>query len=210
LQHRSPEFIHIKRVDALCKLLLVITLICHWYNPMVWLLFILMKRDLEIACDERVIQVFGENSKSGYALALIEMAEKRKKFTPLYSRFSINVTEERIKSIMQFKKASFLGMVLVCIIVASSTTVFAEKVESLGFQLRGFIQINSEQFSFELVKSGKIIVKDADSKVISKAAVDRDGKAELTDGSGRILRSIQLNDLANPMMDFELNRVFVN
>jgi bla regulator protein BlaR1 len=76
---------------------------------MVWLLFILMNRDLEIACDERVIQVFGENSKSGYALALIEMAEKKMKFTPLYSSFSINVTEERIKSIMQSKKASFLG-----------------------------------------------------------------------------------------------------
>ncbi|QGQ95660.1 M56 family metallopeptidase [Paenibacillus psychroresistens] len=206
----AHEMIHIKRFDALWKLLLFITLICHWYNPMVWLLFIFMNRDLEIACDERVIQVFGENSKSDYALTLIAMAEKKMKFTPLYSSFSINVTEERIKSIMQFKKASFLGIMLVCIIVAGSTTVFAEKVVNLGFQLRGFIQINSERFSFELVKSGKIIVKDADGKVVSKAAVGRDGKAELTDGSGRIIRSIQLNDLADPVRDFKLYRVFVN
>jgi hypothetical protein len=94
--------------------------------------------------------------------------------------------------------------------VAGSTTVFAENVVSLGFQLHRIIQINCERFSFVLVKSGKIIVKDADGKVVSKAAVGRDGKTELTDGNGRIFRSIKLNDLAIPGMDFELNRVFVN
>lgn len=196
----AHELIHIKRFDALWKLILIIALICHWYNPMVWLLFVLMNRDLELACDERVIQVFGESSKSGYALSLIGLAEKKMKFTPLYSSFSLNVTEERIRSIMKFRKTSLFGLVLVCMLVAGSTSVFAEKAANLGVQLHGFIQINSERFSFELVKNGTIIVKDADGKVIGKVPVDRDGKAALTDGQGRIVRVVRLYGFAGSLL----------
>ena len=78
--------------------------------------------------------------------------------------------------------------------------MFAEKAVNLnpGFQLSGSIQINNERFTFELVKSGKIIVKDADGKVVSRATISSDGTAELTDGEGRVLRWIQLSGIGNP------------
>ncbi|MFZ5965612.1 MAG: M56 family metallopeptidase [Bacillota bacterium] len=188
----AHEFIHIKRFDALWKLLLTMALCFHWFNPMVWVLYILMNRDLEIACDEKVIKLFGESTKADYALSLIEMSERRTKFTPLYSSFSKNATEERIVSIMKFKKTSVFSFVLAIILVAGSTLVFAESTVKKVLWLNGVIQTDRGRFSFQLDEKGMITVKDADGKVISTTTVDSDGKAALTDGSGKIIKTLNV------------------
>ncbi|MBB6215391.1 beta-lactamase regulating signal transducer with metallopeptidase domain [Anaerosolibacter carboniphilus] len=189
----AHELIHIKRFDALWKLLLVMVLCFHWFNPMVWVLYILMNRDLEIACDEKVIKLFGEDTKSEYALSLIEMAERRTNFTPLYSSFSKNATEERIVSIMKFKKTSVFSLVLAFMLVAGATFVFAESTANKVLRLYGVIQTDSGRFSFDLDEKGVVTVKNADGKVISTTTVDSDGKATLTDGSGKTIKTLQLD-----------------
>jgi len=188
----THELIHIKRFDALWKLLLVIALCFHWFNPMVWVLYVLMNRDLEIACDEKVIKLFGESTKSNYALSLIEMAERRTKFTPLYSSFSKNATEERIVSIMKFKKTSVFSLVLALILVAGATFVFADSTANKVLRLYGVFQTDSGRFIFDLDEKGVITVKDADGKEISTTLVGSDGKVTLTDGSGTIIKTLQL------------------
>lgn len=164
----THELVHIQRWDALWKLLLVITVCIHWFNPCAWVLFVLMNRDLEIACDEKVIRRFGEKSKSDYARSLIDMAERKMKWNPLFSSFSKNVTEERIWSIMTFKQHSWLGVALACAIVASSATVFIEKAVDIGYELRGFIQINHETFRIELDQKKRIVITDEDGRVVGK------------------------------------------
>ncbi len=57
------EFIHIKRFDAVTKLLLITAVSLHWFNPFVWVMYILLNRDIELACDETVIKHFGGKSK---------------------------------------------------------------------------------------------------------------------------------------------------
>ena len=194
------ELIHIKRFDAIWKLLLAIVLCFHWFNPMVWVLYVLMNRDLEIACDEKVIKLFGESTKSDYALSLIEMVERRAKFTPLYSSFSKNATEERIVSIMKFKKTSVFSLVLAFILVLGSTFVFAESTTNKVLRLYGVIQTDNGRFSFDFDDEGIITVKDTDGNVISTTSVGSDGLAKLTDGSGKLMKTLQL-DIPNNKHD---------
>lgn len=189
----AHEFIHIKRFDALWKLLQIIALCIHWFNPMAWILYLLMNRDLEIACDEKVVKLFGESTKSNYALSLIEMAERRAKFTPFYSSFSKNATEERIVSIMKFKKTSVFSLVLAFILVVGATFVFAESTENEVLRLYGVIQTDSGRFSFDLDHKGNVTVKDVEGKIISTTTIGDDGKTTLTDGSGNVIKTLQLH-----------------
>lgn|GEM_PF-2822160 len=80
----THEYYHIKRFDTFWKLLLACALCIHWFNPMVWVMFVLVNRDLELTCDEMVIRHFGVDTKTAYAYSLIGMAEQRNKFAPLY------------------------------------------------------------------------------------------------------------------------------
>ena len=60
----THEFIHIKRMDTLTKILLVAVLAIHWFNPFVWLMYFLANRDIELVCDEMVMYRLGENRRS--------------------------------------------------------------------------------------------------------------------------------------------------
>jgi beta-lactamase regulating signal transducer with metallopeptidase domain len=114
----AHEYYHIKQHDALLKILFTFTLCVHWFNPLVWVMFILANRDLELSCDEMVINRFGAETKTAYAYTLIGMAEQRNKFTPLYNSFSKNATEERIVSIMKVKKTSLVSLISACFMVS--------------------------------------------------------------------------------------------
>jgi Antirepressor regulating drug resistance, predicted signal transduction N-terminal membrane component len=121
----SHEFIHMKRHDNVWKFISVLAVCVHWFNPLVWLMFVLFNRDMEIACDEKVISIYGEEKKSAYALSLISLAEKKITFSPLCNGFGKNAIEERIVSIMKYKKIPILSIVLAVGLVISSTTIFA-------------------------------------------------------------------------------------
>ena len=108
----THEYVHIRRFDGVTKFLLIAVLCIHWFNPMIWAMFVLANRDIELSCDETVIQLFGEKSKSAYALTLISMEEKKNRFTPLCSDFSKNAIEERIKAIMKYKRRSALTTII--------------------------------------------------------------------------------------------------
>lgn len=104
---------------------MVSALCIHWFNPLVWCMYILCNRDIELACDERVVHQFGENTKSTYALILIGMEAQKSGLIPFSNNFSKNAIEERITAIMKMKKLTTLSCVLACLIIASTVTVFA-------------------------------------------------------------------------------------
>ena len=133
----THEYYHIRRYDALWKLLSVIALCVHWFNPMVWVMFILVNRDLELTCDEMVIRRFGAETKTAYAYTLISMIEQRSKFAPLYNGFSKNAAEERIISIMKTRKTNLISMILAVTLVSTLTvgalaTAAAESAENMA------------------------------------------------------------------------------
>ena len=97
----SHEYVHIYRYDTVTKLIVTLALCIHWFNPFVWVMYILLNRDIELACDESVIRQFGEKSKSAYSLMLINMEATKSGLLPFCNNFSKNAIEERITAVMK-------------------------------------------------------------------------------------------------------------
>ena len=71
------EFVHIQRFDVLSKLLLIAAVCVHRFNPLVWVMYVLANRDLELSCDETVLRRFGGDVRAAYARVLIRMEAAR-------------------------------------------------------------------------------------------------------------------------------------
>lgn len=121
----THEYVHIRRFDCVSKLLLSAALCLHWFNPLVWVMYVLANRDLELSCDEMVLRLLGIENRSAYAMALLEMEEKRSGFGALYSAFGKNAIEERIGAIMKMKKRSLLSVVMAVVLVFTLTACLA-------------------------------------------------------------------------------------
>ena len=121
----AHEYVHIRRFDAFTKLVLVVALCIHWFNPLVWAMYILANRDIELSCDEVVVRLFGTGNKSIYARMLISMEETKSGLTPLCNSFSKNAIEERVTAIMKIKKTSFIATCVAVVLVAGVMVAFA-------------------------------------------------------------------------------------
>ena len=119
----AHEHTHIRRFDALRKVFLAAALCVHWFNPLVWAMYVLANRDVELACDEAVLR--GGADRERYALALLSMEERRGRWSPSGSHFSRNALEERIKAIMKRKHISITALTAVLVVMSITTTVFA-------------------------------------------------------------------------------------
>lgn len=125
----AHEYIHIKHFDVLKKYILAGVLCVHWFNPLVWIMFIIASRDIEISCDESVIRMFKRDIRKDYAQVLIEMQEHKNKIIQLCSDFSRNAVEERIVSIMKMKKISILGIIMAVVLSVGTVSVFATEAK---------------------------------------------------------------------------------
>lgn len=121
----SHEYVHICRYDTVTKLIATLALCIHWFNPFVWVMYLLFNRDIELACDESVIRQFGEKSKSAYSLMLISMEATKSGLLPFCNSFSKNAIEERITAVMKIKKTSLPAICIAAILIVGVTTTFA-------------------------------------------------------------------------------------
>lgn len=127
------ELVHICHFDLITKFIATITLCIHWFNPFVWIMYILLNRDLELACDEAVIRQLNNGARADYARTLINMEEHRSVPTLLFSNFSKNVMEERIVAIMKPKKYTLLGVLgalALVVVIATSFLTSAQAAET--------------------------------------------------------------------------------
>lgn len=121
----THEHIHIRRFDAVTKLILAVALCVHWFNPLAWIMYCLANRDLELICDEQVLQELGSKGRKPYALALLEMEENKQRGFALFSHFGKLAMEERIAAIVNYKKRSVFAVFLAVLLVSGATTAFA-------------------------------------------------------------------------------------
>lgn len=119
------EYVHISRFDTIAKLIAAYALCIHWFNPFVWVMYLLFNRDMELACDESVIRQFGDESKSAYSLMLIHMEATKSGLSPLCNNFSRNAAEERITAIMSTKRTTKIALLSACLIVLVTAGLFA-------------------------------------------------------------------------------------
>lgn len=126
----THEWVHIRRFDCVTKILLTATLCIHWMNPLVWVMYLLFNRDIELSCDETVLHLLGRNRRSDYALALIDMEEQKGGFASFASGFGRNAIEERIRAIMKMKKASLITILAAVVVVACVSILFATSAKN--------------------------------------------------------------------------------
>ena len=84
------EYVHIRRFDTITKLIATLALCIHWFNPFVWVMYILFNRDMELSCDDNVVRLSGITTRSDYARVLIDMEARKSGLMPLYNNFSKN------------------------------------------------------------------------------------------------------------------------
>lgn len=121
----THEMAHVRRMDALTKWLLAAALCLHWFNPLVWVMYLLANRDLELSCDEAVVRRYGREARSPYALALVSLEEKRSGFAPLASSFSKSALTERITAIMHSRRLTAISLGVALILAGVVIGVFA-------------------------------------------------------------------------------------
>ena len=107
------ERTHIRRGDLIYKMIAVAALAVHWFNPLVWIAFVLFCRDMEMSCDEIVVEKLGDGIKRNYTMSLVTMAAQSKErayvvMPTSFSKSSVgkNEVKIRIKNIMGFRKRS--------------------------------------------------------------------------------------------------------
>ena len=128
----SHEYVHICRYDTVTKLVAALALCIHWFNPFVWVMYLLFNRDIELACDESVIRQLGEKSKSAYSLMLIDMEAAKSGLLPFCNSFSKNAIEERITAVMKTKKTSLFAICIAAVLIVGVTTAFATSAAGMG------------------------------------------------------------------------------
>ncbi|MBQ9764881.1 MAG: hypothetical protein IJW18_01630 [Lachnospiraceae bacterium] len=117
----AHERAHIQRRDHWWKPLGFLLLTIHWFNPLMWLAYILLCRDIELACDEKVIKKLDNEQRANYTQALVTCSVNRKVIAACPLAFGEVGVKDRVKSVMNYKKPAFWIIVLAvitCVIVA--------------------------------------------------------------------------------------------
>ena len=117
----AHEQAHIRRKDHWWKPLGFLLLTIHWFNPLMWLAYILLCRDIELACDEKVIKNLGCEQRANYTQALVASSVNKRMISACPLAFGEVCVKERVKSVMHYKKPAFWIVVLAsaaCVFVA--------------------------------------------------------------------------------------------
>ncbi len=116
----AHETAHIRRRDHLWKPLGFLILTLHWFNPVVWLGYILLCRDIELACDEKVVKELDYNQRADYSEALLNCSINRRIITACPLAFGEIGVKNRVKNVLNYKKPAFW---IVAVAVIASITV---------------------------------------------------------------------------------------
>ncbi len=117
----AHERAHLGRRDHWWKPLGFLILAIYWFHPLCWISYILLCKDIELACDERVIRELGQDSKKPYAEALLSCSVKQSMVTACPLAFGEVGVKERVKNVLYYKKPAFWIIVAaaVCCVVTA-------------------------------------------------------------------------------------------
>ena len=117
----AHERAHLARRDHWWKPLGFMLLAVYWFNPLVWVAYILLCRDIELACDEKVIREMGDGEKKSYSKALLSCSVPRRMIAACPLAFGEVGVKSRIKSVLNYKKPAFwiiVAALVACIVLA--------------------------------------------------------------------------------------------
>ncbi len=129
----AHERAHLKRFDHIWKPLGFLLLAVYWFNPLLWLAYILLCRDVELACDEKVVKELDDTGKAAYSEALVTASVSRRSIAACPLAFGETGVKSRVKSVLNYKKPAFwiiLAAILCCIAVAVCFLTVPKKKEN--------------------------------------------------------------------------------
>ncbi len=118
------EMVHVRRHDNLLKLVAILAVALHWFNPLSWVMLHFLSRDIELSCDEKVLNLTGQPHRTGYADSMLLLAEQSNRTALLYSGFGKNDMKERIVMIMKHRKIRQIAYALAGLLLVLSFSVF--------------------------------------------------------------------------------------
>lgn len=112
------EKTHIRRRDYLVKLIAFLTLSIHWFNPLVWIAFYLMEKDMELSCDEAVMRHMRADIRTAYAQSLLKLSTVQRRAIGAPLAFGAGGIKERINNIIHYKKPTLSAAALAVFVIA--------------------------------------------------------------------------------------------
>ncbi|MBR2047746.1 MAG: hypothetical protein IKC09_05310 [Oscillospiraceae bacterium] len=139
----AHEQAHILRRDHWWKPLGFLLLTIHWFNPILWLAYILLCRDIELACDEKVISRLGDEARADYSQALLECSINRRMIAACPLAFGEVGVKERVKNVMNYRKPGFWIMVIALIACIATAAAFLTNPPSPSLEVLPLIHSHS-------------------------------------------------------------------
>ncbi|MFI3202206.1 MAG: M56 family metallopeptidase [Eubacteriales bacterium] len=128
------EQTHIKRLDHITRIFSFVALAVHWFNPLVWISFVLSGKDMETSCDELVMKKMNTDIRADYCEALLKFAAGRKLIHATPLAFGEGNTKGRVKNVMKYKRpmvwVSAICLILVSVIAVSLMSNQQQSVKS--------------------------------------------------------------------------------
>ena len=118
----AHEEYHRKRLDPLWKLLFLLVRTLHWFNPCIWLAYLLFCRDMEMACDEAVLQNSAQDIRKDYAASLLKYAAKQNGYAVSSLTFGEPSLKSRIQNVLHYRKKAF-GITLMGLVILLAAAI---------------------------------------------------------------------------------------
>ena len=141
----AHEQAHICRKDHWWKPLGFLLLMIHWFNPLMWLAYVLLCRDIELACDEKVIKELGNEQRGDYTQALVVCSVNRRMIAACPLAFGEVSVKERVKSVMNYKKPAFWVIIISVIVCVGVAVCFLTNPKQDSYTLRIVVPAGSQE-----------------------------------------------------------------
>lgn len=188
----AHEKAHIARRDHWMKPLGFIILSVYWFNPFIWLAYILLCRDIELACDEKVIKEMGSDHKKAYSEALLKCSAPGRMISACPLAFGEVGVKKRIVNVLHYKKPAFwiiLVSLLACVVVAVCFMTKPKEQEvpfindgSVSWENVDEIILYSDGYYGRTLEEPLVITDAEDLKKILEATLDANAYREVEDG----------------------------
>ena len=141
----AHEQAHIRRKDHWWKPLGFLLLTIHWFNPLMWLAYVLLCRDIELACDEKVIKGLSNEQRADYTQALVACSVNRRMIAACPLAFGEVGVKERVKSVMNYKKPAFWVIIIAVIVCVGVAVCFLTNPKQDSYTLRIVVPAGSQE-----------------------------------------------------------------
>ena len=194
------ERAHIRRRDHLVKPIAFFALLIHWFNPFMWLAFLLMSRDMEMSCDESVVRGLDRVEKAGYGETLAHLATRRPLPAGNPLAFGESGARSRVKNVLHYKKPAFwVVTVAVLAAVILGICLLANPASGAGedggtvevrFETAGDIPDLVKEYAAEYVQNDIAYYNSMDGQTIIDAKIT--GLTQLDTGTASLTVDVQM------------------